>query len=142
MSIRFYNQECDYLPKQRMKLASWIKESIENEGFKAGEISYIFCSQTVHLEINKKYLGHDYQTDVITFDYTDYDKKRVSGDIFIDPQTVAENAVTWNATEEEEMHRVIIHGILHLCGYKDKTPKDAKLMRSKENQYLELFLAK
>ena len=139
--IKFYNQDCDFLPKQRMKISSWIKETIINEGFKLGEICYIFCSQKTHLEINQKYLGHDYQTDIITFDYTDYEKKRISGDIFIDPQTVLLNSQLWHTEPEEEILRVIIHGILHLCGYKDKTPEDETVMRAKENYYLNLFKA-
>ncbi len=138
-TIRYYKQDCDFLPKQRMKISAWIKETIAEEGFTAGEISYIFCSQESHLEMNRQYIGHDYQTDIITFDYTDYEKRKVSGDIFIDPVTVHQNAETWNTTQTEEMLRVIIHGILHLCGYKDKTDEEQVVMRAKENHYLAQF---
>ncbi len=138
-TIRYYNQECNFLPKGRMKLSAWIKETIEAEGFKAGEICYIFCSQEVHLNMNREYVGHDYQTDIITFDYTDLAQRRISGDIFIDPVTVGENAEIWNTSPEEEMRRVIIHGILHLCGYKDGTDEEQAEMRMKENHYLERF---
>ncbi len=137
MAIGFYNAECDYLPKGRVKIKEWIRHTIHNEGYRVGEITYIYCSQPYHLEINRQYLGHDYQTDIITFDYSDLlGRKVVGGDIFIDPTTVAENASTWKTTEREEELRVIIHGVLHLCGYKDKSPEEEATMRTKENFYL------
>ena len=102
-----------------------------------GEISYIFCSSENHIEINRQYLGHDYYTDVITFDYSDLEgRKVVSGDMFIDPFTVDDNAQQLGTDPAEEQLRVIIHGVLHLCGYKDKTPEDAAVMRQKEDFYL------
>jgi rRNA maturation RNase YbeY len=107
---------------------------VTEEGLRLGPVNFIFCSPARHLEINRRFLGHDYPTDVITFDYTE--AGRVSGDIFIDPATVAENAAERYLAPEVEMRRVMIHGILHLCGYGDKTPKERKQMRAKEDFYL------
>ncbi len=102
-----------------------------------GEVSYIFCSSENHIGINRQYLGHDYYTDVITFDYSDLDGRGVvSGDIFIDPFTVEDNAHLLGTNPQEEQLRVIIHGVLHLCGYKDKSPEEAAQMRGKEDFYL------
>lgn len=137
MAVHFYNEGTDYLPKGRVKLNQWIRQTIHNEGFRVGEIGYIFCSSDYHIDINRQYLGHDYHTDVITFDYSDLEgRKVVSGDIFIDPETVADNADLLGTNPDEEQLRVIIHGILHLCGYKDKSDSEAAQMRQKEDFYL------
>ncbi len=137
MAVHFYNEGTDYMPKGRVKLNQWVRQTIHNEGFRVGEIGYIFCSSDYHIDINRQYLGHDYHTDVITFDYSDLEgRKVVSGDIFIDPETVADNADLLGTTPEEEQLRVIIHGILHLCGYKDKSDSEAAQMRAKEDFYL------
>ncbi|MBE6200767.1 MAG: rRNA maturation RNase YbeY [Rikenellaceae bacterium] len=137
MAVHFYNEGTDYLPKGRVKLNQWVRQTIHNEGFRVGEIGYIFCSSDYHIGINRQYLGHDYHTDVITFDYSDLEgRKVVSGDIFIDPETVADNADLLGTDPAEEQLRVIIHGILHLCGYKDKSDAEAAQMRQKENFYL------
>lgn len=137
MAVHFYNEGTDYLPKGRVKLNQWVRQTIHNEGFRVGEIGYIFCSSDYHIGINRQYLGHDYHTDVITFDYSDLEGRRVvSGDIFIDPETVADNADMLGTDPAEEQLRVIIHGILHLCGYKDKSDAEAAQMRQKEDFYL------
>ena len=137
MAVHFYNEGTDYMPKGRVKLNQWVRQTIHNEGFRVGEIGYIFCSSDYHIDINRQYLGHDYHTDVITFDYSDLEgRKVVSGDIFIDPETVADNADLLGTNLEEEQLRVIIHGILHLCGYKDKSDSEAAQMRAKEDFYL------
>lgn len=137
MAVHFYNEGTDYLPKGRVKLNQWVRQTIHNEGFRVGEIGYIFCSSDYHIGINRQYLGHDYHTDVITFDYSDLEGRRVvSGDIFIDPETVADNADLLSTDPAEEQLRVIIHGILHLCGYKDKSDAEAAQMRQKEDFYL------
>lgn len=137
MAVHFYNEGTDYLPKGRVKLNQWVRQTIHNEGFRVGEIGYIFCSSDYHIGINRQYLGHDYHTDVITFDYSDLEgRKVVSGDIFIDPETVADNADLLGTDPAEEQLRVIIHGILHLCGYKDKSDEEAAQMRQKEDFYL------
>ncbi|MBQ1965002.1 MAG: rRNA maturation RNase YbeY [Tidjanibacter sp.] len=137
MAVHFYNEGTDYMPKGRVKLNQWVRQTIHNEGFRVGEIGYIFCSSDYHIDINRQYLGHDYHTDVITFDYSDLEgRKVVSGDIFIDPETVADNADLLGTNPKEEQLRVIIHGILHLCGYKDKSDSEAAQMRAKEDFYL------
>ena len=140
MAVHFYNEGTDYMPKGRVKLNQWVRQTIHNEGFRVGEIGYIFCSSDYHIDINRQYLGHDYHTDVITFDYSDLEgRKVVSGDIFIDPETVADNADLLGTNPEEEQRRVFIHGILHLCGYKDKSNEEAAQMRQKEDFYLQRF---
>ena len=136
MSIRFFNDGTTYRFPRKRAAAAWIAELIRMEGFRHGDISYIFCSPGRHLEINRTWLGHDYPTDVITFDYSDLDAGMVSGDIFIDPATVAENAVRYGVTREHEMLRVIAHGALHLCGYNDKTAKQQETIRAKEDKAL------
>lgn len=138
--IRYYRRDCDYLPRNRTKIGRWLRATIENEGYREGEINYIYCSHEAHLEVNRHYLGHDYQTDVITFDYSDLDGSgKVSGDIFVDPATVADNAALFATDQREEELRVIVHGVLHLCGYEDKSPEDEATMRQKENFYLANF---
>lgn len=140
MAIHFYNQETDYMPRGRVKINRWVREAIHNEGFRVGEICYIFCSSENHIGINRQYLGHDYYTDVITFDYSDLEGRRVvSGDIFIDPFTVDDNAAQLGTDPAEEQLRVIIHGAMHLCGYKDKSDQEVVQMRQKENFYLARF---
>lgn len=140
MPIHFYNQETDYLPSGRVKINRWVRDMIHTEGFRVGEICYIFCSSENHIGINRQYLGHDYYTDVITFDYSDLEgRKVVSGDIFIDPFTVEDNARGLGTDNAEEQLRVIIHGALHLCGYKDKSDDEAAQMRKKEDFYLARF---
>lgn len=136
-AVKFHNDGSTYRLEGKRRIAAWIEDAIEKEGFVPGGINYIFCSREIHLNINRKYLGHDYHTDVITFDYTD--GKTVSGDIFIDPATVKENAGDYGATFRQEMLRVIIHGVLHLCGHKDKTPAEEKKMRCKEDFYLDVL---
>jgi len=112
----------------------WIEEIIKNEKRKMGEISYIFCSNEKILEINKQYLNHDYYTDIITFDYCE--NKIISGDIFISIETVKENSLEYQVDFQEEINRVMAHGILHLCGYGDKTELEKKKMREKEEFYI------
>ncbi|MFI3330890.1 MAG: rRNA maturation RNase YbeY [Rikenellaceae bacterium] len=137
MKINFYTQNTDYKLKDKQKTRKTISYIIDNEGFILGNIDYIICPDADLLEINKQYLQHDYLTDVITFDYRE--EKLVSGDVFISFQTVEDNAREFNSTEQNEMLRVVIHGALHLCGYKDKSDGEAKIMREKENFYLDYF---
>ncbi len=115
-------------------ITSWIEYIITNEGKKMGDINYIFCDDEYLLKINQDYLQHDYYTDIITFDYVK--GKKISGDIFVSVTRVSENAPLLSKSFEEELHRVIAHGVLHLCGYKDKTEEEIKEMRSKEDFYL------
>ena len=107
---------------------------IDNEGFKEGSIVLVFCSDSFLLDLNKKHLDHDYFTDIITFSYTVNNK--ISGDLFISVDRVKENSLKECVSFQKELERVVYHGVLHLCGYKDKTEKEIKEMRSKENYYL------
>jgi probable rRNA maturation factor len=116
---------------------SWLDKVSGLESKKLGDISLIFCSDEYLLKVNQDYLDHDYYTDIITFDYTEDDF--VSGDLFISVDRVKENAETNQVEFLNELNRVIVHGVLHLCGYKDKSEEDEKQMRLKENQMLELL---
>ncbi|AKH96295.1 TPA: rRNA maturation RNase YbeY [Elizabethkingia anophelis] len=116
------------------KRAEWLEKLILEEGKKSGDINYILCDDEYLLEINRQYLDHDYYTDIITFDYCK--GKIISGDIFLSLQRVLDNASMLETKQEEELNRVLAHGILHLCGYKDKTEEEQKTMRSKEDYYI------
>ena len=136
MAIQFSFQT-NYPLKSRTKIKQWIKQVIEAKGKKTGNITYIFCDDEYLLEVNKQYLQHDYYTDVITFDYVENDL--ISGDIFISTDRVRENALAFGSSETEELHRVIIHGALHLLGLTDKSEKEASQMRQAENEALKLL---
>ncbi|AMS28224.1 rRNA maturation factor [Bacteroidetes bacterium UKL13-3] len=135
--MSFNTVDTSYTVKHKKNLRSWIKETISKEKKSLGEISFNFCSDEYLLSVNKEHLNHDYYTDIITFDFCENDI--ISGDIYISIDRVKENAKTENRTINNELHRVIIHGILHLCGYKDKKPADASVMREKEDFYLSLL---
>lgn len=137
MRINYYIQDCSYKFEGKRKTRLRIERCIAAEGKKTGKISIIFCSDDYLLEINKTHLDHDYFTDIITFDYGTEDI--VSGDLFISVDTVRENAPKFGATPAQEMLRVIMHGILHLCGYGDKTDSEAAEMRRKEDFYIGNF---
>jgi len=122
---------------KKRETTAWIKMVAEAHGMKTGDISYIFCDDEHILKINKEYLQHDFFTDIITFDYTEDDV--ISGDIFISLDTVLSNALQFKTVYEEELNRVIIHGILHLCGIKDKSPQARKIMEANENEALSLL---
>ena len=133
MSLNYYFEEIDEFTFSE-KTNEWIEKIIQSEKKEAGDISFIFCSDHYLLGINKEFLNHDYFTDVITFDYVEGDK--ISGDIFISIDRVKENAETFNVTFKNELNRVMIHGILHLLGYKDKSVQEKQLMTHKEDEYL------
>ncbi|MEE1183603.1 MAG: rRNA maturation RNase YbeY [Paludibacteraceae bacterium] len=114
------------------RTSAWVKSVAASHGKTIGEIAYIFCSDPYILEVNKQYLQHDYFTDIITFDYTEGNK--ISGDLFISLDTVKSNSEQFGTDYYEELERVIIHGILHLCGFKDKEPADEARMREEENK--------
>lgn len=137
MPISFNNQSVFFKLKEKNKIKAWIKSVAEKEKHKVGTVNYIFCTDDELLEINIKHLNHKTLTDIITFDYTE--GKTINSDIFISIERVLDNAKKFKVSFEEELHRVMIHGILHLCGYKDKTKVDAELMRKKENAALKLF---
>ena len=127
--------------KERSKLKSFIISLMKKEGNKPKDISIIFCSDEYLLEINKQHLNHNYFTDIITFDLTPKNEKEITAELYISTDRVKFNAKDYNTTISNELHRVIFHGILHLCGYKDKSKKDIALMRAKELQYLNLYFA-
>ena len=129
-----YNSETDFNLQNDVLISNWIIQTIENENFKLGEINYIFCSDDYLLEKNIQFLNHDTLTDIISFDYTM--GKLISGDIFISTDRVKENAQKFGVSFSNELHRVMIHGILHFCKYKDKTLEEKEQMRNKENYYL------
>lgn len=133
--IHFFTEDTTYHIKQKLALKRWIKAAIASEGFKAGEISIVLCSDTYLLAINKQYLRHDTYTDIVTFDNSEQDDT-IAGDIFISVDRVRENALKFGVPERDELHRVIIHGILHLCGYGDKKKEDKVRMTEKEDFYL------
>jgi rRNA maturation RNase YbeY len=137
--VRYYNDSTTYRPREKRKVAAWLKMVAEQEGYTLGDVTYIFCSSEVHRKMNIDYIGHDYFTDIITFDYSELEEGVVSGDIFIDVETVADNARIYGVTAREEMLRVVVHGVLHLCGQKDKEPEDEKEMHRKEDKYLAMY---
>ncbi|WP_294301336.1 rRNA maturation RNase YbeY [uncultured Chryseobacterium sp.] len=116
----------------------WLEEIILSEEKKLGEINYIFCDDDYLLKVNQDYLQHDYYTDIITFDYVK--GRTISGEIFVSLQRIYDNASTLSKNYEEELRRVLAHGILHLCGYKDKTEEEEQQMREKEDHYLAKYL--
>jgi rRNA maturation RNase YbeY len=136
-AIQFFEEDLSYKLKNKTAVRQWINETVQAEGFKLKELNYIFCSDDYLLQINQQYLDHDTYTDIITFDNSEKDKVIV-GDIFISIERIRENALKFNITETNELHRVIIHGALHLLGYKDKSTADKQKMTFKEDFYLNL----
>ncbi|WP_296006201.1 rRNA maturation RNase YbeY [uncultured Alistipes sp.] len=135
--VRYYTDDCAYRLLQKRLTAAWLRGVAQAEGYVLGDVNYIFCSARKLLEMNRQFLGHDYFTDVITFDYSDRRGARiVSGDVFIDVETVADNARLYGASRLDEMRRVVVHGLLHLCGQGDKTPRANRQMHRKEDKYL------
>jgi rRNA maturation RNase YbeY len=137
MAIRFFNEDIEFPNINRSQTKKWIKDVVASYAQKRGEINYIFTSDKAILKINQDYLQHDYYTDVITFDYSGDNK--IAGDIFISLETVASNTQKFNQNFDTELRRVIIHGVLHLIGFKDKTPEEEKQMRKEEEKALILF---
>ena len=134
-SIHFFEEDIRFNLKDKNKVKAWIKSTIAAESYQLQELNYIFCSDSYLLSINQQYLNHDTYTDIVTFDNSE--KERViEGDIFISIDRIRENAGKFGTDLIDELHRVIIHGALHLLGYKDKTPTDKALMTSKEDHYL------
>lgn len=134
-AVHFFTEDTSYKLKNKLKLKSWIKDTIVAEGYKLDELNYILCSDEYLLQINQQYLNHDTYTDIVTFDNSDQEQI-IIGDIFISVERTQENAVKFNVSPDTELHRVIIHGVLHLMGYKDKSAADKKLMTQKEDFYL------
>lgn len=136
MAISF-SLETKYNLKSRTLIKKWLKQIIENKGYKLGTLSYILCDDDYLLEINKQYLQHEFYTDIITFDYVE--NGVINGDIFISVDRVKENATSFGVSEREELMRVFAHGVLHLSGLKDATFEEASQMRKAENESLELL---
>ena len=129
-----FNYETQFILENTEQLSEWISNTISEENCKEGEINYIFCTDDYLHKLNVDFLDHDTLTDVISFDYSV--GKELHGDIYISVERVEENAADFNVAFQDEIARVIIHGVLHYCGYKDKTDADEKVMRSKEDYYL------
>ncbi len=133
----YFNYETDFTLPDEKETANWIKLCIEKEDHELGEINYVFCDDAYLHKINVEYLQHDTLTDIISFDYCE--NNLVMGDIFISVERVAENAKSFGVSFENELHRVIIHGVLHYVGYKDKEEEEKKEMRRKEEECLILW---
>lgn len=138
MKVHYHAEDTDFLPLSTDTLSSWIIDVIESHNYSLGEINYVFCSDTYLLAINKEHLQHDYYTDIITFDNSD-EPLIIESDIFISVDRVRENAKVQNEIFEEELNRVMIHGVLHLLGFGDKSEEEQKLMREKEDACLSLL---
>lgn len=134
--IRYFCEDIRFTYKNKLANNRWLKMVAGSEIRKIGDINVIFCSDNYILDVNMKYLQHDYFTDIITFDYCE--GKVLSGDLFISVDSVRENSIEFATDFEEELHRVIVHGVLHLIGYDDHTEEEKKVMRQKENYYLQM----
>lgn len=160
MPISFFNQDLKFTLRNKTKVRQWLTTVAKKEGAVIAELNYIFCSDNYLLALNKKHLNHNTLTDIITFDNSahspqsivhsqkasnqklrtmDYGPSTLSGDIFISIDRITENAEKFNVSREHELHRVMVHGLLHLLGYKDKRPADKALMTGKEDYYLKRF---
>ena len=129
-----FNYETDFELQNEDQISNWLTSVIKEEKFNEGEINYIFCDDEYLLKLNIEFLNHDTLTDIISFDYTI--GKQINGDVYISVERVKENANDFNVAFDSELNRVMVHGILHYCGYKDKSDKDEQLMRTKENYYI------
>ena len=134
--ISYYFEDTDFVFKEKNLNGRWLRMVAESEVKRLGDISIIFCSDNYILDVNQRYLEHDYFTDIITFDYCEGD--RLSGDLFISVDSVMENSLEYGTEFKDELNRVIVHGILHLIGYDDHTDEDVMTMREKENYYLDI----
>src|SRR5574344_411297 len=137
MAIAYYAEEVKLPAIKKKAVGDWIRKVASLYGKRTGDISYIFCSDEKILEVNKQYLQHDYYTDIISFDYTEGTK--ISGDLFISLDTVKSNSENFGTDYTEELHRIIIHGILHLCGINDKGPGEREIMEAAENKALKMI---
>ncbi|MBQ3554969.1 MAG: rRNA maturation RNase YbeY [Bacteroidales bacterium] len=137
MAINYYNEGIEMPSINKTQITKWVKEVAATYQKRCGEISYIFCDDEKILEVNRQYLQHDYYTDIITFDYSS--PTTISGDLFISLDTVRTNAQQFGEEYERELHRVIIHGILHLCGINDKGEGEREIMEAAENKAISLI---
>lgn len=125
--------------RKRIALKKFLKQLAENEKQKINELNYIFCSDEELLVINKRFLSHDYYTDIITFNLSTSEYEPITGEVYISIDRIRDNATTYNTTIERELHRIIFHGLLHLCGYNDKKPSQKSVMTKRENYYLKRY---
>lgn len=135
-----FNYELDFKLEDEAAYSGWISKVISSENKDEGEINYIFCDDDYLIELNQQYLDHDTLTDIISFDYSE--GNHLQGDIFISVERVHDNAEDFNVPFEEELKRVLVHGVLHYCGYKDKSEEDEKIMRLKEEEKMKMFHVK
>ena len=133
--ISFFTEDISFILRNKTELRKWITAAIRKEGFKLSSLNYIFCSDEYLLAMNKQHLHHKTYTDIITFDLSQ-EKKVIEGEIYISIDRVKENAAIYKVPFSTELRRVMIHGVMHLCGYKDKSPADVKKMRAKEEYYI------
>ena len=139
-SLQFFSEDISYSLSDERKTCHWILSAISKEGYSLESINYVFCNDKYLHQINVEYLNHDTLTDIITFSYSEQDDSPILGDIYISIERVQENAKLYgNQNFEHELNRVIIHGVLHLCGYQDKTNDQQKEMTEKENYYLRIL---
>jgi len=136
--INFFNEDIDFKLKGKNNFKHWLKDVAEREGFRIKNLNYIFCSDQYLHKVNVEYLNHDTYTDVITFDNSE-DKKTIEGDIFVSIERIVDNSNILNTLLEEEIKRVIVHGLLHLCGYSDYSIQDKEEMRRLESEYILIF---
>ncbi len=134
--IRYFNEDIRFVLKDKLVNNRWLKLVAGSEIRSIGDVNIIFCSDKYILDVNLRYLHHGYYTDIITFDYCE--GKKLSGDLFISIDTVRENALEYGVEFDDELHRVMVHGLLHLIGYDDHTPEEEKIIHEKEDYYLKL----
>jgi rRNA maturation RNase YbeY len=134
--IDLHSELPDFILSNEPEVLNWIRDCVSEEEKTLGQLNFIFCSDAYLLDLNQRYLDHDYYTDVITFDYSN--EAVVSGDVFISIERVKDNARELQIDNETELNRVMIHGVLHLCGHGDKSASEQKVMREKEDYYLSL----
>lgn len=137
--IRFFSEDVDFQLEGKLKKRNWIEKVLENSGLKSGDINYIFCSDSYLLEINKQFLDHDYFTDIITFPVDDDRKGRISSDMYLSIERIEDNAKNLGLSFDNELLRVMIHGILHLLGYEDKSIPGEKDMRNQEDRWMAFY---
>lgn len=137
--IQFFYEEVEFILNEEDTIRNWIRDSITSEGKEAGVINIIFCNDNYLLDLNLRFLDRDTLTDVIAFDYNEDDVGLTSGDVFISIERIHENARKFGSSDERELNRVIIHGILHLCGYTDKSSEEKQDMTALEDKYLSLL---
>ena len=136
--INFFNEDIDFKLKGKNNFKAWLKKVAEKEGFRINDLNYIFCSDQYLHKINLEYLDHDTYTDIITFDNSE-EEKIIEGDIFVSIERIRDNSIILNTLLEEETKRVIVHGLLHLCGHNDYSIGDKKEMRRLESEYILIF---